>query len=562
MNPTDLARHTDFLVIGSGIAGLSYALKVSDYGIVTVITKKDDAESNTNYAQGGIASVMGEDDSLEAHIRDTLEAGAGLCHEEVVRAVVAEGPARVRELAEWGVQFSVRDTDGTESYDLGREGGHSRKRIVHAGDMTGKEIERALLDVLSRRPNVILLERHVAVDLVLQSKTVGGQRDGDRCLGAYVLDSDRGTVDPFVAGVTLLATGGIGKAYLYTTNPDIATGDGIVLAFRAGCAVGNMEFVQFHPTCLYHPAAKSFLISEAVRGEGAVIVDDKGEEFISWVHPMGSLAPRDVVARAIDQRLKERGLKHVYLDATVIDENRFKQRFPNIYETCLSFGFDMTKEAVPVVPAAHYLCGGIRVDMDGKTDLDGLYCCGESAFTGLHGANRLASNSLLEAVVFAHRAAERSKNDLSASGLPEASEWVSEGVTPAHELVLLDHTWDAVRALMSDYVGIVRSEERLLLAKRRIRVLREEIESFYTRFEVIPDLVELRNIALVAELIIHSALRRKESRGLHWLANCPERDDEHFKKDTIMLPSDYPWLDRPGKPPSEAMEGGRECDEQ
>jgi L-aspartate oxidase len=277
---------------------------------------------------------------------------------------------------------------------------------------------------------------------------------------------------------------------------------------------------------------------------------------------MGSLAPRDVVARAIDQRLKERGLKHVYLDATGIDEERFKERFPNIFETCLSLGYDMTKEVVPVVPAAHYLCGGIRVDMNGKTDLEGLYCCGESAFTGLHGANRLASNSLLEAVVFSNRAAEKSKDDLAGPEPPKASEWVSEGVTPARELVLLDHTWDAVRTLMSDYVGIVRSEERLLLAKRRIRVLREEIEGFYTRFEVIPDLVELRNIALIAELIIHSALRRKESRGLHWLANCPERDDDNFRVDTVVLPSEYPWLDKPGKPPSEAMEGGRECEEQ
>jgi L-aspartate oxidase len=552
-----MSTDTEILVIGSGIAGLSYALKVSDLASVTVITKKEDAESNTNYAQGGIASVMGEDDSLEDHISDTIRAGAGLCHEDVVRTVISEGPERVRELADWGVRFSINHNGLDEqSYDLGREGGHSKKRIVHAGDMTGREIERALLSVLSDRPNVRLLERHVAVDLILESKIRGIAQQDDRCLGAYVLDSDRGLVEPFTATITLLATGGIGKTYLYTTNPDIATGDGIVLAFRAGCAVGNMEFVQFHPTCLYHPAAKSFLISEAVRGEGAVIIDDQGEEFINQLHPMGSLAPRDIVARAIDKRLKERGLKFVYLDATRIDSERFKERFPNIYETCLSFGFDMTKEPIPVVPAAHYLCGGIRVDMNGRTDLEGLYCCGESAFTGLHGANRLASNSLLEAVVFSNRAAEKSRDVLAGPRPPEPSKWVSEGVTPAGELVLLDHTWDAVRALMSDYVGIVRTEERLQLAKRRIRVLREEIEGFYTRFEVIPDLVELRNIALIAELVIHCALRRKESRGLHWLANRQESDDVNFKKDTILFPSDYPWLGKPGKSPSVAMRDG------
>lgn len=532
---SETVRHFDFVVLGSGIAGLSFALKAAERGRVAIITKKNRAESNTNYAQGGIAAVVAKDDSFELHVSDTLEAGAGLCHEDVVRTIVEEGPARIAELIELGMQFSERDDPkhpGSKQLDLGKEGGHTRRRILHAKDVTGREIERALLNAISRNKRIEIFENHFAIDLITTHKL--GLDGENRCLGAYVLEKKNSEVLTFAADHVLLATGGCGKVYLYTTNPDIATGDGVAMAYRAGAAVANMEFVQFHPTCLYHPRAKSFLITEAVRGEGGVLKTLSSHEFMNSYHPMASLAPRDIVARAIDNEMKKSGSDHVWLDITHKPARFLIDRFPNIYKTCLEFGIDMTKEPIPVVPAAHYQCGGVLTKVDGETEIRNLYAVGEVACTGLHGANRLASNSLLEALVCSHRAAEKMLSQRQSTDRIPMPVWQSGNASDPDELVVISHNWDEIRRMMWDYVGIVRTNKRLQRALKRIENLQSEIHEYYWDFKVASDLLELRNIAVVAELIIRSALERRESRGLHFNLDWPEQNPDLAQRDTVL----------------------------
>jgi L-aspartate oxidase len=525
----------DYLVLGSGIAGLSFALKVAPRGRVAIITKKNKAESNTNYAQGGIAAVTSKEDSFAMHVRDTLEAGAGLCKENVVRTIVQEGPAAIQELIELGMKFSEREVStapGGRELDLGREGGHSRRRILHAKDVTGREIERALLAAIAAQPNIEIFENHFAIDLITSQKL--GYVGGNRCLGVYVLDKNTGNVETFSAPVTLLATGGCGKVYLYTTNPDIATGDGVAMAYRAGAAIANMEFIQFHPTCLYHPKAKSFLISEAVRGEGGVLKTIGGEEFMNRHHPLKSLAPRDVVARAIDSEMKKSGADYVLLDITEKPAAFVIERFPNIYQNCLRYGLDITKEPIPVVPAAHYQCGGVVTNVSGETEIAGLYAVGEVACTGLHGANRLASNSLLEALVCAHRAAGLAvRHGLPPNGF-KIPLWHYGNAHNPDELVVVSHNWDEIRRCMWDYVGIVRTNKRLERAEKRIANLQGEIQEYYWDFRVTSDLLELRNIATAAELIVRSALQRPESRGLNYNLDYPSPNPDWAQRDTVV----------------------------
>lgn len=533
MSSAPATEKADFVVIGSGIAGLTFALTAAEHGRVVVVTKKDDAESATNMAQGGIAAVVEGADTFEKHIEDTLAAGVGLCRREAVEIAVRNGPAAVARLASWGARFSTEvSADGSRHLSLGREGGHSARRIVHAADMTGEEIETALLSAVGASPDIEVWEDHVAVDL-LRADTP----EGPVCVGAHVLDVEGSRVRTLAAPVTVLATGGCGKVYLYTTNPDIASGDGVAMAHRAGVPVRNMEFIQFHPTCLYHSEVKSFLISEAVRGEGAVLRSLSGERIMAGKHPREDLAPRDIVAREIDKTMKETGDKYVHLDLTGLDSDRVRRRFPNIYRRLLELEIDMTAEPIPVVPAAHYLCGGVAVDLEGRTNLPGLFAVGEVAHTGMHGANRLASNSLLEAVVYAERAA-RAAVELAGGGrsdaVPDVPPWDGNPAGPVPEGVLIDHSWDIVRRIMWDYVGIVRTERRLEFASRRMAAIREEIADYVARYPVSRDLLELCNIALVGDLIIRSALRRKESRGLHWMEDYPERDDEHFLADTVI----------------------------
>jgi len=527
-------KEFDFVVIGSGIAGLSFALKAAKHGSVAVITKRKGSDTNTAWAQGGIACVTSDEDSFELHVRDTLEAGAGLCDEAVVRTIVTEGPERIRELVELGLQFDEREVSGHRELDLGREGGHSKRRVLHVRDVTGKEIENTLLRELGRQSHVQLMENHMAVDLITAAKL--GFAAEDRCLGVYVLNEKIGNVETIRSYRIVLATGGCGKVYLYSTNPDIATGDGVAMAWRAGVQIANMEFIQFHPTCLFHSQAKSFLISEAVRGEGGVLRNNRGEDFMKRYDARGSLAPRDVVARAIDAEIKRSGAKCVFLDITHKSPEFVRERFPHIYQTCLRFGIDMSKQAIPVVPAAHYQCGGIKTDVSGATSLYGLYAIGEVACTGLHGANRLASNSLLEGLVVAHRAllaiAGRMRST-SKEDIP-VPEWKSGNVQDVDELVVIYHNWDEIRRLMWDYVGIVRTDKRLQRASARLRNLQREIREFYWNFKVSVDLLELRNLAAVAALIVDSALCRKESRGLHYTLDYPNKDDSRFKCDTVL----------------------------
>jgi len=515
-----VARESDFLVIGSGIAGLSFALRAAEHGSVTVVTKKGTTESATNYAQGGIAAVFAPEDSFEDHVRDTLVAGAGLCNEAAVRFVVEHGPEAARSLMDLGVQFDA--SPEAPGFDLGREGGHSRRRVLHAADFTGQEIERVLVQRCEHHPRIQLLANRISIDLVTTQKL--GLPGRPRICGAYVMDEESGRVERCRARIVLLATGGCGKTYLYTSNPDIASGDGIAMAFRAGATVANMEFIQFHPTCLFHPDARSFLISEAVRGEGAVLRNRSGERFMPRYDERADLAPRDVVARSIDFELKRSGDDCVFLDCTALDPAFVRSRFPNIYERCLQYGFDLTKQPIPVVPAAHYACGGVRTDLHGETDIENLFAAGEVASTGLHGANRLASNSLLEGVVFARAAAEASIARLGAgvAPAPPFPAWDPGRAVDPTEAVLVNANWDEIRRLMWNYVGIVRSNKRLDRARRRIENLQREIREYYWNFVLTPDLVELRNLALVAELIIRSATSRKESRGLHYTVDYPE----------------------------------------
>ena len=526
-------REFDTIIIGSGIAGLSFARRASDIGSVALITKRSLSDSNTAWAQGGVACVISEEDSFDLHIRDTLTAGAGLCDEEIVRTVVTEGPARIAELIELGVRFDHRvKPGGGEELDLGREGGHSKRRVLHSHDATGQEIERALVEAVSNRPGITVLENHMAVDFLTTGKL--GYAMQNSCVGVYVLNCATGTVETLRSDVNVLATGGCGKVYLYTTNPDIATGDGVAMAWRAGARIANMEFVQFHPTCLYHPEVRSFLVSEAVRGEGGVLIDERGNRFMESFHPLRELAPRDIVARAIDAEMKRTGSKCVFLDITHKPADFLRERFPTIHDKCLSLGIDITRQPIPVVPAAHYQCGGVKTDINGETTLRGLYAIGEAACTGLHGANRLASNSLLEGVVFAHRAFEKSCRNRHARESFTLPEWRSGRVQDVDELVVITHNWDEIRRLMWDYVGIVRTDKRLQRAATRLRNLHTEIQDFYWNFKVSRDLLELRNLVTVASLIVDCAISRKESRGLHYTLDYPEADDTRFLRDTSL----------------------------
>ncbi len=529
----DQQQH-DVLIIGSGAAGLSLALKLADYAKVAVLSKNALAEGATYYAQGGMSAVLDEHDSIESHVEDTLLAGGGLCNQEVVRFVVERAHKSIDWLVEQGVDFTRTDKGKGKnaSFHLHKEGGHSHRRIIHAADATGKEIETTLESKVRAHPNIDLFEHHIAVDLIAAKKL---KKPENRCLGSYVLDLVNNKVNVFRTRNVILATGGAGKAYLYTSNPDACTGDGIAMAARAGCRVANMEFVQFHPTCLYHPMAKSFLISEALRGEGAALILPNGERFMHRYDKRGELAPRDVVARAIDYEMKRLGHDCVYLDFTHKTKEFIEQHFPTINKRCLKLGIDMALEPIPVVPAAHYTCGGVMIDQNGQTDLPGLYAIGEVSCSGLHGANRMASNSLLECIVYAHAAYKDIRRSLAATKMPaKLPEWDESRVTDSDEEVVVSHNWDEIRRFMWDYVGIVRTTKRLQRAQHRIKLLKEEVTDYYGNFRISKDLLELRNLLLVAELIVESALKRKESRGLHYTVDYPVADTSDNAKNTII----------------------------
>jgi L-aspartate oxidase len=533
---------TDFIIIGTGVAGLSLALKAAERGRVIILTKRSSKDSSSYLAQGGVAAVLSSTDSLDKHIEDTLKTGAGLCRRSVVEMCVRSGPEIIRAMETRGIPFTrLKNGD----LDLGREGGHSERRIAHVDDFTGMHIVNFLLDEVNRHPGIRILENFTVVDLILPSKFGAGEY---RCVGCYALNNATGVIDKFVAPCTVIAAGGAGKVYLYTSNPDVACGDGVAMACRAGVTIANMEFFQFHPTCLYHPQSKGLLISEALRGEGAVLKRTDGTAFMSGYHPDGNLAPRDVTARAIDDQLKKTGDDFVLLDVTHRQHDFITQRFPNIYRRCLDLGIDMTARPIPVVPAAHYTCGGIVTDEFGKTSLPGLWSIGESACTGLHGANRLASNSLLEGLVMAERCAESLIESFPHLGVERSKVpgWDPGKAVHSHESVIVSQDWDEIRRFMWNYVGIVRSNGRLLRARKRLGLVQEEIDEYYWNYIITSDLVELRNIATIAELIIESALFRKESRGLHYTLDYPERDDGQWAGDTLMRLGEKPILQRHG----------------
>ena len=530
-------HRSDFLVIGSGIAGLSFALHAANHGQVIVLTKKEWADTNTNRAQGGIASVFGDDDSFELHIQDTLIAGVGLCSGQAVEMIVRNAPQRIQELMDWGVVFSSK-VNQAGTLDLGREGGHSRNRIVHAQDKTGMAVEQALLARVKAHPKIQVFDNAMVVELITEHHLQERKEKTDdiHCWGAYAYLGESTRVEPFLANVTLLCTGGVGHVYLHTTNPEIATGDGVAMAYRAGAKVANLEFMQFHPTALYQPDEDPFLISEAVRGHGAILRNRQGEPFMSGYHPQADLAPRDVVARAIDSQMKLSGEPNVFLDATMHNQKELEQRFPQIYHHLKNLKINMAKEWIPVVPAAHYMCGGVLSDFEGRSSIHGLYVTGEVACTGVHGANRLASNSLLEALVFSHRAYQNALDYIheQETTIPGIKPWNDEGTFDQEEWVLISHDQVEVQRLMWDYVGIVRSNERLERAQRRVGLIADEVERFFKKTRVTPPLLELRNLCSVAELIIRSALFRKESRGLHFTTDYPDRDDDNWMGNTVI----------------------------
>ena len=529
----------DALIIGSGASGLSLALQLAEHASVAVLSKSELSEGATFYAQGGVSAVLDTRDSIDSHVQDTLHAGAGLCNEEIVRFVVEHGRESIQWLTDLGVNFTKAvDADGSMDFHLHQEGGHSHRRIIHASDTTGRAIETTLENRVRTHSNIELFEYRTAIDLITSEKS-GQSSPVNKCLGAYVYHEAESAVEVFKARFVILATGGVGKVYLYTSNPDICTGDGVAMAWRAGCRIANMEFIQFHPTCLYHPEAKSFLISEALRGEGAKLLLANGETFMHRFDKRAELAPRDVVARAIDHEMKKTGSECVYLDISHKSKDFIISHFPNIYQKCLCFGFDLAKQPVPVVPAAHYSCGGVVVDKHGRSDISGLYAIGEVTNSGLHGANRMASNSLLECVVFAHSAFRNIKDRLSETEMPsQLPEWDESQVTDSDEEVVVSHNWEEIRRFMWDYVGIVRTTKRLHRAQSRVRLLQKEIMEYYGDFRVTNDLIELRNLVTVAELIIRSALQRKESRGLHYSLDYPEHDDSKTPQNTVLIPTE------------------------
>ncbi len=531
----------DAIIIGGGAAGLSLALQLARNARIAIITKGPLQEGATLYAQGGISAVVDAEDSFESHIEDTLRAGAGLCDPEVVRFTVENASRAIDWLIANGVPFDRQtDADGSSRFHLTREGGHSHRRVLHAADATGKAIETTLVDRLRQHENIDILENHIVIDLITSDKMgLEGER---RCLGCYLLDNTNQQVLTLASHQTVLATGGAGKVYLYTSNPDVSTGDGIAMAWRAGCRVANMEFIQFHPTCLFHPRAKSFLITEAIRGEGGRLLLPDGTPFAHKFHPDGELAPRDVVARAIDHEMKRLGADCLYLDISHKPAEFIKSHFPTVYRRCLEFGIDITTSPIPIVPAAHYTCGGVVTDLKGRTDIEGLYAIGETAYTGLHGANRMASNSLLECLVFAKSAADEISRQLAnnpATPHPDLPLWDESLVKKADEEIVVAHDWDELRRVMWDYVGIVRTDRRLQRAQRRIHILAQEVEEHYAHYLISNDLIELRNLVLVAELIVRSALSRKESRGLHYTLDYPEPDNARPPQPTTLCPPNY-----------------------